>query len=135
SQTLLIEKAEVIKKSQAKIEGERNENQIVFTNLEAGDIVVLKYRLRSYVYGRLATEYWDKYYFNGQVFSAITRYNMLAPAAEKINYVFSNSSVQPVTKDVDDFKEYSWELLKPEPLKDEPLMPVNADVGPTLHLS
>lgn len=135
SQSILIEKAEVIKKNHTKIDGERSGNQIVFTNLEAGDIVVFKYRLQSFAYGRLAKEYWDKYYFNGQVYSAITRYNLLVPATQKINYVLTNSSAQPVITDVENFKEYSWELLSPEPLKSEPLMPVIADVGNILHVS
>lgn len=135
SQSLLIEKAEVIKKNQAKIEGERNDNQVVFTNLEAGDIIVFKYRLQSFVYGRLGKEYWDKYYFNGQVYSAITRYNLLMPADQKLNYVFTNTSIKPVIKDVETFKQYTWEMLKPEPLKNEPLMPVLADVGNILHVS
>lgn len=135
SQTLLIEKAEVIKKNQSKIEGERSGNQVVFTNLEAGDVLVFKYRLQSFVYGRFAKEYWDKYYFGGQVYSAITKYNLLAPANQKIDYVFNNSTVKPVITDVENFKMYSWELVKPEPLKSEPLMPVLADVGEVLHIS
>ena len=135
SQSLLIEKAEVIKKNQSKIQGERNDNQVVFTNLEAGDIIVFKYRLQSYVYGRFAKEYWDEYYFNGQIYSAIARYNLLAPADEKINYTFTNSNIQPVIKDVENFKQYSWEMIKPEPLKNELLMPVLADVGAILHVS
>ncbi len=135
SQTLLIEKAEVIKKNQAKIQGERNDNQVVFANLEAGDIIVFKYRLQSYVYGRLAKEYWDKYYFDAQIYCAITRYNLLAPADQKINYTVINSSIQPVTKNIENFKQYSWEALNPEPLKNEPLMPVIADIGAMLHVS
>ena len=135
SQNLLIEKAEVIKKNQAKIDGERNGNQVVFSNLEAGDIIVFKYRLQSYVYGRLAKEYWDKYYFNGQIYSAITRYNLLMPAEQKLNYIFTISNVQPVIKDVENFKQYSWEVLNPVPLKDEPYMPVVADVCAMLHVS
>jgi hypothetical protein len=135
TQNLLIEKAEVIKKNQAKIEGERNDNEIVFTNLEAGDVVVFKYRLQSFVYGHFAKEYWDKYYFGGQIYTAITKYNLLVPSDQKINYIFHNSSIQPVIKEVENFKEYSWETIKPEPEKDEPLMPELSDVGTVLHIS
>ncbi|MEO8117180.1 MAG: DUF3857 domain-containing protein, partial [Bacteroidota bacterium] len=135
SQSLLIEKAEIIKKNQTKIEGEKNDNNIVFANLEAGDIIVIKYRLQSYVYGRFANDFWDKYYFGGQIYSALTKYNLLIPASQKINYIFTNSTLQPVVKDVEDFKLYSWISSKPEPLKDEPLMPINVDAGNVLHLS
>ncbi|MEQ1677616.1 MAG: transglutaminase domain-containing protein [Chitinophagaceae bacterium] len=135
SQSLLIEKAEIIKKNQSKIDGERNENEIVFTNLEAGDVIVFKYRLRSYVYGRFAKEYWDRYYFGGQIYTATTKYHLLVPADLKINYVFNNSTVQPVIKDVENFKQYSWEIVKPVPEKDEPLMPELSDVSTVLHVS
>ncbi|TMI74848.1 MAG: DUF3857 domain-containing protein [Bacteroidetes bacterium] len=134
-QTLLIEKAQVIKKNGAKIEGEKNDNEIVFTNLEPGDIVVFKYRIRNYVYGRLAKEFWDKYYFGGQIYTAIARYNLLVPAEQKISYVFSSSDAKPVIKDVENFKQYSWELVKDEPEKDEPLMPELVDVSKVLHVS
>jgi len=135
SQSLLIEKAQVIKQNQSQIDGERNGNQIVFTNLEVGDVVVFKYRLQSFVYGRFAREYWDKYYCNGQVYSSIVRYNLLVPADEKLNYIFSKSTIQPVIKAIENFKEYSWEMVKPEPLKNEPLMPALTDVGAILHVS
>src|SRR6185503_8289523 len=86
NQSLLIEKSEIIKKNQTKIEGEVNDNEIVFTNLEVGDIVVFKYRLRSFVYGRLAKEYWDSYYFTGQIYTVTTRYTILLPSDRKLYY-------------------------------------------------
>ncbi|HEY5369682.1 MAG TPA: DUF3857 domain-containing protein [Hanamia sp.] len=135
NQNLMIEKAEIIKKSHAKIDGERNDNEIVFTNLEVGDIIVIKYRLQSYVYGRFAKDFWDKYFFGSQIYSATTKYNLLIPASQKINYVFTNSTLQPVITNAEDFKLYSWVVNKPQPLKDEPLMPYNVDAGTILHLS
>jgi tetratricopeptide (TPR) repeat protein len=135
SQNLLIEKAEIIKKNQSKIEGERNENHIVFTNLEVGDIIVFKYRLQSYVYGRFSNEYWDRYSFGGKIYSAITRYNLFAPADLKIKYLFTNSSIQPSIQSVESFKKYSWEVIKPQPINDEPLMPLQVDAGNVLHIS
>lgn len=135
SQSLLIEKAEIFKSSGSKIEGERNGNEIVFTNLEPGDVIVFKYRIQSYAYGRFAKEFWDHYYFGGQIYTATTRYNLLAPATQKINYVMNNFSMQPLITNVEDFKQYTWEMLKPEPLKNEPLMPVLVDICPVLHIS
>jgi len=135
NQSLLIEKSEIIKKNQTKIDGEVNDNEIVFTNLEVGDIVVFKYRLRSFSYGRLAKEYWDSYYFTGQIYTVTTRYTILLPADRKLYYKFNNPKAEPVTKDVENFKQYTWELIKAEPDKDEPLMPVLADVATMLHVS
>jgi tetratricopeptide (TPR) repeat protein len=135
NESLLIEKAEVIKKNGTKIEGERNDNQIVFTNLEAGDVIVFKYRTQSYSHGRFARDFWDRYSFGGQIYSAITRYNLFLPAEQKVNYLLTNSNLKPTVKNVEDFKEYSWEMDHPQPLKDEPLMPMLVDVGTVLHIS
>lgn len=135
TQSLLIEKAQIIKKNQARIDGERNGNEVVFTNLEAGDIIVFKYRLQSYVYGRFAKDFWDKYYFGGQIYSAITEYNLLAPKDLQIQYRFSPKDLSPRIREVEDCKLYSWVISKPEPLKSEPFMPLIVDVGDMLHIS
>jgi hypothetical protein len=135
NQSLLIEKAQIIKKNQAKIDGERNDNEIVFTNLEAGDVIVLKYRLQSYAEGRFAKDFWDKHYFNGKIYCAATKYNLLIPASQKFKYLLTNSTIQPTVTNVENFKKYSWEMLKAKPLKDEPLMPLVIDEGAILHIS
>ncbi len=135
TQSLLIESADVIKKNGTKIKGEQNGNEIVFANLLEGDILVFKYRIRNFTYGRFAKDYWDKTFFGGQIYSSVTQYNLLAAADKKIYYEFNNSTLKPVVKDVEDFKMYSWESVKPTPLKDEPYMPLMTDAGEVLHVS
>lgn len=136
-QSLLIEKAEIVKKSGTRIQGERNDNSIVFTNLEAGDVIVYKYRIQDYYYGRFAKEFTDKYSFSGQIYTAISSYNLLIPANQEIKYLVTNTTdgFKPVISNVEDFKQYSWTVAKQEPLKDEPLSPHNGDIGNVLHLS
>lgn len=135
NQDLLIEKAEIIKKNNAHIQGERNGNEVVFTNLEVGDLVVFKYRLQRYVYGRFAKEYWDQYYLNSQVYSGISRYSIMIPKDEQLNFKVTNGNIKPTEKIIENFKQYSWEHNKATPLKDEPLMPQLVDVGEVLHIS
>lgn len=135
SQTLLIEKAEIIKKNQNRLQGERNDNEVVFTNLQVNDIVVFKYRLQNYTYGRFAKDYWDKFIFGGQIYSGVTHYNLLMPAEKKIFYEFSNSSVKPAVTDAENFKLYSWDILKSDAMKDEPFMPTLTDAGTVLHIT
>jgi len=133
TQTLLIEKAEVVKKNNTKIEGEKNDNQVVFTNLEPGDVIVYRYRIRNYEYGRLAKDFWDRYYFNGQIFNVHSRYNLLLPAGLELYHTVTNSSMKPVISNVEDFIQYTWELKRPEPDKDESLMPALVDVSALLQ--
>ncbi|RYE16127.1 MAG: tetratricopeptide repeat protein [Sphingobacteriales bacterium] len=44
-QNLLIETAEVIKANGSKVPAERNDNSLVFTNLEVGDIMNIRYKI------------------------------------------------------------------------------------------
>ena len=134
-QTLLIERSDVVKKSGTKIQGERNQNVIVFPNLEAGDIIVFQYRIQSYHYGRFRRDFWHKQFFGREVYVGLTKFTLLAPAGQKINYVFSNAAIKPVIKDVEDFKQYTWEATKQAPLKEESLMPSWVDVSAVLHVS
>ncbi len=135
NQNLLIEKAEIRKKNKAKIEGERSDNEVVFSNLEPGDVIVFKYRLQSYSYGRFAKDFWDQQFFGGQIYTNVARYNLYAPTDQKINYVFNNSDVKPTVSDLENFKKYSWSIIDAAPMKDERFMPRNVDVATVLHVS
>ncbi|RXK83270.1 DUF3857 domain-containing protein [Filimonas effusa] len=136
SQQLLIEKAEVVKASGATIKGERNGNEVVFTNLGVGDVLVFKYRLQNYVYGRFAKEYWDQFHFDGQIYTAYAKYTLLLPENQPVKYEVVNSTgFKPVISKVENFKQYVWEASGREPLKEEKLAPNNCDVGAVLHIS
>ncbi|WEK33510.1 MAG: DUF3857 domain-containing protein [Candidatus Pseudobacter hemicellulosilyticus] len=136
SQDLLMEKAEIVKPSGAKIKGDRNENEVVFTNLEVGDVVVFKYRIRNFVYGRFAKEFWDNFFFNGQIFTAFSQYRILVPQGTDLHYEFLNASNnKPEIKQVENFTQYTWTALNHPTLKDEPLSPENIDVASVLHVS
>lgn len=135
SESLLIENAQVIKPNKSKIDGEKNGNQIVFANLEAGDVVYLRYKLQSYATGTLAREYWDKHHFTGQIYSAKVSYNLLVPSGQKLYYKMTQSDLQPTTRDVEDFKMYNWVIENGPVLENEPLMPLMNDVADVLHIS
>lgn len=134
-QSLLIENAEILKPNKSKIAGEKNGNEVVFTNLEVGDILYFRYRLQSFATGRFTGEYWDKHHFTDQVYSSSVSYNLLVPSSQKISYILTESSLKPSIKSVEDFTLYSWKMDKGEVLKYEPLMPVMADVASVLHIS
>ena len=134
-QNLLIEQSEVVKPSGAKIKGERNDNSIVFTNLEAGDVIVFRYRMQNFHYGRFGRDFYNQHFFEKGVYIAKSKFTLLAPPAQKINYVFTHSTVKPVITNVEDLKQYSWEVVKQAPLKEESFMPAWVDVVPVLHVS
>ncbi|MFD2512346.1 tetratricopeptide repeat protein [Pontibacter locisalis] len=135
-QRLVIEKAEVIKANGTKVPAETNQNQVVFTNLEVGDGLHVTYRLQNFHQGRLASHFWDKYYFTHGMPYLTTRYSLLVSPKVKFQYKVNQQPIEPkVTKPDADFDLYVWEKEKVSALKYEDKMPVLADIGQTLYLS
>ena len=99
SQTLLIEKAEIVKKNGNKLQAEKNGNELVFTSLEAGDAIVIKYRLQNYTRGRLGKDFWDRYTFNSFNPSGTIRYCLLVDKNVKPEFKMLNSEMKPQIKD------------------------------------
>lgn len=60
---------------------------------------------------------------------------MLIDKSISHEYKVVNNGLKPEIKDVNEFKLYTWQVVKPEPSKDEPFMPTLTDVGTTLHIS
>ena len=135
SQSLLVDKCEVIKVSGTKVTAERNDGSIVFTGLQTGDAIHVKYRLQNYSTGRIGRAFWDKFIFNSFANSQSVRYTLIVPKAMLFNAKVINSSLEPSIKEVDDFKIYTWQMKDLLPLKSESLMPPVNDIAAVLHIS
>jgi tetratricopeptide (TPR) repeat protein len=135
TQSLLVEKVEVVKVNGSKVSAERDDDHVVFTGLEAGDAVYVRYRLQNYSSGRLGREFYDKFLFNSFAPSLTARYTLIAPKNFSFDTKLINSSLEPVVKQSGDLKLYTWELKNLPVLKSEPLMPPLNDVGIVLHIS
>jgi len=135
TQSLLVEKIEVVKTSGSKVTAERDDNHVVFTGLEAGDAIYVKYRLQNYSWGRLGREFYDKFLFNSFSPANLARYTLVAPRDFKFNFNLVNLSLQPEIKENGDVKIYTWQIKDVPALKSEPLMPPLNDVGTVLHIS
>lgn len=135
NQSLLVEKCEVVKANGSKVPAERNEEHVVFTGLEPGDAIHVKYRIQNYSSGRLGREFWDKFSFNAFIPSAQAKYTLIVPKNYQFKAVMQNTKLEPIVKEVDGYKVYSWEAANMPAMKSEPFMPVLNDVGNTLHIS
>jgi tetratricopeptide (TPR) repeat protein len=135
TQELKVEKAEVVKKSGSVVPAEQNDNQIVFTGLEVGDAVVLKYKIQNFAEGRVTRHYWDRFGFNATVPEDTVRYCILVSNKVNFDYKMDNADLKPKQTAYDDFTLYSWEMINPTLCKSEPFMPPLMDVGPTIHVS
>lgn len=135
-QTLIIEVAEVIKANGTKVPAERNENNLVFTNLEIGDVINLRYKLKNYSKGKLAGNFWDSFYFTSGTPHVISKYSLLISKNKKFNYTFSQKAIDPVKTSPDsEFDMYVWKNEKQDALQWEDKMPPLDDVANVLYLT
>lgn len=131
----IVEKAEVLKKSGAKLEAERDGSYVVFSNLEEGDAIYLKYKLQNYYSGKLSNHFWDKHYFSYFFPILHSKYSLLVPASKKFHYKTENFELEPKITEIGDNKLYIWKQDTVPSLKYESYMPALPDVGHVLHLS
>lgn len=135
TQKLIIDKAEVLKASGSVAKAETDNNQVVFTNLEVGDVLHLDYRIQDFSTGELATQFFDQFAFRYTIPSMLNRYSILVPKNQEFNYLVENGTVQPTISDVEGMKLYSWESTNQPALKSEPNMSSLHDIVPTLFYS
>ncbi|BDS11885.1 DUF3857 domain-containing protein [Aureispira anguillae] len=134
-QSIVIEHAEVIKDGGQKLDAERNRNVLVFTDLEVGDVVYIKYKIQNYTYGRFAQDFWDKYTFNAFVHTDYSQYCLLVPKGLEFEYHMQNSDLKPKIEEKGDYIRYLWSAKDLAPLESETWMPTINDVGMNLHIS
>lgn len=134
-QSLLVEKAEVVKKNGSKIKAEQDGGDLVFTGLEAGDALVIRYKIQYYSQGRLAKEFWDRYTFNSFVPVELSRYSLLVANNVPIQHKLLNGNLSPAVSTYDEFTLYTWQIKDAPVIKEESLMPPSTDVALSLHIS
>ncbi len=134
-QRLIIDKAEVLKKDGNKVQAEKDDADIVFTNLEAGDAIHLSYRIENYNRGKLAQHFWEQFNFNFSYPVLISRYSILMPATKEFKHQVLNADIKAKTTDVEDMKLYVWEMKDQPAIKPEPQMPPLSDIGAVLDIS
>ncbi|WP_081658823.1 DUF3857 domain-containing protein [Terrimonas ferruginea] len=135
TQNFQIEKAEVIKKNGSKQAAETNGNQVVFTSLQKGDAIYVRYRTQDFSRGRLGREFWDSYCLGAFQPSSEARYSILAEKNVKFDHKMAHAEVKPQISEKGDFTLYVWELKDQPPLKEEPYMPASVNAAPTIHIS
>ncbi len=134
-QNLLIETADVIKANGSKVPAERNENNLVFTNLEVGDVISIKYKIENYYKGKLSTHFWDSFYFSHGNPYVSSKYSLLISKDKKFNYKFTGTPILPKKLEADEFDQYTWQNNSQHALTYEDKMPPLADVANILYIT
>lgn len=129
TEKLIIEKAELLKKDGTKVQAETNDNEVVFSSLEVGDVLHVLYRKEVVYYGKLAEHFWEEFSFNGGLPVKEGRYSLIVPKNKKFSYKMYNTDLKPVETDLDDtYKMYTWERKELGSIKSEPYMPAYTDI-------
>ncbi|MFP5470725.1 MAG: tetratricopeptide repeat protein [Bacteroidia bacterium] len=132
---LNINEAKVIKSSGAKIDAERNYQNVVFTNLEVGDYIYIKYTEKQYSGGKSSKFFSDYFSFNSYSPCYKTKYCLITEGNYQITDTMVNLAIEPKITKENDFTKYVWESINPKIIKDEPQnIPFN-DVSNRLHIS
>jgi tetratricopeptide (TPR) repeat protein len=135
SESLTIEKAEVLKKNGNRLQAEVKDNQIVYTSLEPGDAVFLIYKKSSDVTGQMSKEFAEKYLMNTWYTSLNIQYSLLVSKDIKFDYKLDNSDLKPQVSDADEFRLYTWDKTMNKAVRLESYMPSLLDVGELLNIS
>ncbi|MBB6499930.1 tetratricopeptide repeat protein [Pedobacter cryoconitis] len=134
-QNFNVEVAEVIKANGTKVPAEQNENRIVFTNLEVGDAINLRYTIENYSDGQMASHFSDSFYFSYGLSYVNKKYALLIHHDKPFKYVFSQSPIAPVKSKKDEFDLYVWQQGNQKALLYEDKMPPSEDVVNKLYIS
>ncbi|SMC86843.1 DUF3857 domain-containing protein [Pedobacter africanus] len=130
-----VEIAEVIKANGTKVPAEQNQNHLVFTNLEVGDVVNLRYTIENYSSGQMASQFSDSFYFSYGLSFINKKYALLIHQNKPFKYVFSKNPIDPVKTKKDEFDLYVWEQQNQKALLYEDKMPPSEDVVNKLYVS
>ncbi|MDQ8003347.1 MAG: transglutaminase domain-containing protein [Pedobacter sp.] len=134
-QTLIVEAAETIKSNGTKTPAEQNDNQLVFTNLEVGDVINIRYKLRNYNVGSLTSHFWTSFYFSHGSRYINHKYSLLISKNKKFNHKFSLEDIPAKKVDADEFDLYKWEATNTAGMIYEDKMPPLDDVANILYIS
>ncbi|MCZ4223824.1 DUF3857 domain-containing protein [Pedobacter rhodius] len=135
SQNLNVEIAEVIKANGIKVPAEQNSSQIIFTNLEVGDVINLRYKTQNFNEGSLATHFWDSFYFTHGATYINTKFSLLIHRNKQFKYRFSQKEIAPVKIQKDEFDLYIWKAENQKALIYEDKMPPMDDVTNIIYVS
>ncbi len=135
NQSLLVEKAETVKKDGQKIPAEENYNDLVFPNLEVGDAVFIVYRITNYSGGKLSKEFWTDHVFNAFVPVQNAKLRLFVPENYPLRIENINVEESPTVRQLEDFEVREWSYSNLAKAPDEPYMPSLAEVGKRLSFS
>jgi len=132
---LTIEKAVVRKQGGKEIPADRSGSLLVFKNLEPGDFMHIRVRVREARKGRLAPYFWDAFEFNSYHPQLRSRYALLVPSDANFRWQCTNWNATPRITTNAFGKLYEWTSANEKAIEYEEGMPSFSEVGKTVQVS
>ena len=134
NEELIVEKAVTMKKDGTEVKADVDGGQVVFKSLEPNDCIYLKWKVKNYYRGMLASHFWDTHVFNGFFPVRISRYALMVPRDVQFTHQTQFTADAPSIRHVAD-GVYEWQVRNEPAIRYEQGMPVFADVGKMLFVS
>ncbi len=131
-----ITKSEIVKPNKTVVPASKNGSNLVFSNLEVGDIIYVDYESSASSSGRFYKDYVD--YFQMDSYHPILKNSLkiLVPKEKPFHFKLMNGQVPHQEKKMDDYVCHIWEMDNLKPLEQqEDYMPSMSDVVRYLHIS
>ncbi|AKA34922.1 DUF3857 domain-containing protein [Flagellimonas lutaonensis] len=131
-----ILKAELIKSDGSLNPASRNGSNMVFKNIEVGDVIYIDYTTTWSNTGRFFNDYVDYYQFDSYHPALKRKYVLLTPKNKPIFYTNTNGAVDVKINEINDFLCYTWQLNEVKPMpQQEDYMPSTSDLFRNVHIS
>jgi len=135
TQTLVVEKAIVIKPNGNEIPADVQSNHAVFKTLEENDTIYLKWSIKNYNSGKLFSDFWDTAHFNSFYPSKLIRYSLLVPQNYQFRASAQNMPAEAVKKQTDAGVIHQWAVQDEPAIEIEAGMPMLEDIGKIIYIS
>mgnify|MGYP000101851250 FL=1 len=130
-----VKKAEIVKPNGSIVPGEENYGQLVFTNLEVGDVVIIQYDTVEKFTGRFYKDFNTASYFNSFYPVVESTFVVITPEELKYNVIYKNGTVPFTQKSLDGKKYVTWTLRNlPQIPKQETYSKAYADITTSVNV-
>lgn len=123
-----------IKKDGSKLNAERYQGDVVFTNLEIGDYVLASYYEKQFSGGKSSVFYSNEFGMDSYRPIYHREYNVYVQDGYPLKTKVTNGDIAYEKTRVRDFTKHQWKMVNPDPLKDESGTPPYADIARKIHI-
>lgn len=129
-------KSEAVKADGSISPAERSGSQLVFANLEIGDVIYIDYQKNFNGTGRFYKDYVESYRLEPWHPSVLATFTLIAPKDKFISFKVENGELDQKITEVEKHKVYNWKLENDPGLElYEDYMPEVNDVAKVIHIS